>query len=73
MFDWIIPTLVVVSFLLVLAEVWVRWFSWKKKEPHIYEQLSKTVSRIEDDAHEDEEVLASKHRTEKLEKMNRDK
>jgi len=73
MLDWIIPTVAVVSLILVLTEVWVRWFSWKRKEPHIYEQLAKTVSRIVDDTHEDEEILALENRIEKLEKMNRDK
>jgi len=71
--DWIIPTFVVFFLILVLTEVWVRWLSWKRKEPHIYEQLAKTVNAIADDAHEDKEVSAVKNRIEKLEKINKDK
>ncbi|MHA2371221.1 MAG: hypothetical protein ACXADX_20595 [Candidatus Hodarchaeales archaeon] len=62
MLYWIVPTLVLASLILILTEVWVRRFSLKSKEPHVYEQMGKTISRIADEAHEDEELPATTKR-----------
>lgn len=58
MLDWMIITLALVSLILLLTEFWVRWFSRKRRDPHIYEQLTETVNRIANDTREDEELSA---------------
>ncbi len=66
MLDWIIITLALVSLIPLLTEFRVRWFSRKRKDPHIYEQLAKTVNRIANDAHKDEELSAVRKRLKKF-------
>ncbi|MBI4832564.1 MAG: hypothetical protein HY801_13650 [Candidatus Lindowbacteria bacterium] len=57
MFDWVVPTLILVASALVLNEIRVSWLLRKGRKKHLYEQLEKTINNMADETHNIYETL----------------